>query len=136
MTFRYEEFDLSGVRTYPLASRKSKASAADFAVPYRPGTGVAGLLASLPRLLAGNDFRVVTEAILAARRRGAGVVCAWSAPSTCHLFFVTWNVPIFVSVSPALHISWASASGSRRRVGHNRTRRACECCTIMLSSWI
>src|SRR5688500_7700239 len=31
----YEEFDLSGVRTYPLASRKSKANAADFAKPYR-----------------------------------------------------------------------------------------------------
>ena len=39
--FTYEEFDLSGVRTYPLASRKSKANAADFAKPYRRGGGVA-----------------------------------------------------------------------------------------------
>ena len=31
MKFSYEEFDLSGVKTYPLASRKSKASAVDFA---------------------------------------------------------------------------------------------------------
>ncbi len=31
MPFRYEEFDLSGVRTYPLSSRRSKARAEDFA---------------------------------------------------------------------------------------------------------
>jgi len=31
MPFPYEEFDLSGVRTYPLASRRSKARAEDFA---------------------------------------------------------------------------------------------------------
>jgi len=79
MPFRYEEFDLSGVRTYPLASRKSKASAQDFAVPYRPGTGVAGLLASLPRLLAGSDFRAVTEAVLAARRQRGAIVWGFGA---------------------------------------------------------
>ena len=35
--FTYEEFDLSGVRTYPLASRQSKANAEDFARPLRAG---------------------------------------------------------------------------------------------------
>ena len=33
MKLPYDEFDLSGVRTYPLASRTSKANAADFATP-------------------------------------------------------------------------------------------------------
>ena len=37
MKFAYEEFDLSGVRTYPLASRASKANAADFAQAVRAG---------------------------------------------------------------------------------------------------
>ena len=48
MTFPYEPFDLSGVRTYPLASRASKARAADFARPYTPGAGLAGWIDRLP----------------------------------------------------------------------------------------
>ena len=63
MKLRYEEFDLSGVRTYPLASRKSKASAGDFARPYRPGSGLSGFLESLPNILAAADFRAVVAAI-------------------------------------------------------------------------
>ena len=35
MTFPYEEFDLSGVRTYPLAARESKVRVADFAKPVK-----------------------------------------------------------------------------------------------------
>ena len=74
MPFPYEEFDLSGIKTYPLKSRKSKARAEDFARPYQRGTGVAGLLASLPSILAGAEFRQVVTAILEARQRGGGIV--------------------------------------------------------------
>ncbi len=74
MPFPYEEFDLSGVRTYPLASRPSKVSMQDLASPYAKGTGVAGWLSSLPRLLAGSDLRAVVTAMLDARRRDAGIV--------------------------------------------------------------
>ena len=69
MKLPYEEFDLSGIRTYPLASRRSKANAADFAAPYAPGSGIRGWIASLPRILAGSDFAEVVEAIAAARAR-------------------------------------------------------------------
>ena len=41
MTFPYEEFDLSGVSTYPLKSRRSKTRAEDFARPYAGGSGLA-----------------------------------------------------------------------------------------------
>jgi hypothetical protein len=74
MRFPYEEFDLSGVRTYPLASRKSKATAADFARPYEPGTGLSGFIASLPAILAAADFKAVVSAIGKARAGGAGIV--------------------------------------------------------------
>ena len=74
MKLRYEEFDLSGIRTYPLASRASKVRLADFARPHRPGGGVQELVASLPRLLAGNDFRAVVEATIAARRAERPIV--------------------------------------------------------------
>lgn len=74
MPFPYEDFDLSGVRTYPLASRPSKVQVGDFATPYDRDHGVGGLLHSLPRLLAGADFRAVVDAVSTARRGGGGVV--------------------------------------------------------------
>jgi hypothetical protein len=72
--FPYEEFDLSDVRTYPLASRKSKANAADFARLYRPGGGMRAFLDSLPRVLAAADFTAVVAAIRRARAEERGVV--------------------------------------------------------------
>jgi hypothetical protein len=74
MILPYEEYDLTGVATYPLASRPSKVRTADFARPFEPGTGVAGLIASLPRILAGDDVRAVVRAIGEARRAGAPVI--------------------------------------------------------------
>ncbi len=74
MPFPYEPFDLSGIATYPLASRASKARAADFATPYRPGSGVPGLLASLPAILAGADFPAIVAAMRAAKSAGGGIV--------------------------------------------------------------
>jgi hypothetical protein len=74
MILPYEEFDLTGVATYPLASRPSKVRAADFARPFEPGSGVSGLVASLPRILAGDDFRAIVQAIVEARRAGAPVI--------------------------------------------------------------
>ena len=72
--FPYEDFDLTGVRTYPLSSRKSKAKAEDFAKVYRPGSGVRGLLESLPDILAAADFRAVVGAIKDASAGGRGVL--------------------------------------------------------------
>jgi hypothetical protein len=72
--FRYEDFDLSSVTTYPLASRKSKAHADDFARPYAAGSGLAGFVESLPKILAGSDFRAVVEAIRTARAADRGVL--------------------------------------------------------------
>jgi len=74
MRFDYEEFDLSGVQTYPLKSRPSKARAEDFAKPYRAGSGVPGLLDSLPSVLAAQDFKAVVTAMAEARRAGRGIV--------------------------------------------------------------
>ena len=74
MKLPYEQFDLSGVRTYPLRSRKSKVSLAQFATAYEKGSGVAGLMNSLPSLLAGRDFRAVVAAMLDARRNDRAIV--------------------------------------------------------------
>ena len=74
MPFSYEEFDLTGVRTYPLASRKSKARADDFAKPSTPGTSFKSWFDALPAILAAEDLRRVVRAIVGARQRGAGVI--------------------------------------------------------------
>jgi hypothetical protein len=72
--FDYEEFDASDVRTYPLASRRSKANAADFARPLPPGAGIADFVESLPSILAGADFKAVVRAVRAAHAGGRGIV--------------------------------------------------------------
>jgi len=74
MKFTYDAFDLTGVRTYPLASRTSKARAADFARPHVPGDGIAGWVARLPKILAAADFVAVVDALVAARAARAGIV--------------------------------------------------------------
>jgi hypothetical protein len=71
--FDYEEFDPSGLRTYPLASRKSKARVEDFARAGQPGMSLAAFVAALPNLLAGADFRAVVDAVVRASR-GRGIV--------------------------------------------------------------
>jgi hypothetical protein len=70
----YEEFDLSGVRTYPLASRTSKANAADFARPYAPGAGMRGWLDALPDILGGAEFKAFVGALARARADGRGLL--------------------------------------------------------------
>lgn len=74
MKFPYEEFDLSGVKTYPLASRRSKANSADFAKPFKSGGGIAGLIESLPDILGAADFKSVVAAMRAARDAGRGII--------------------------------------------------------------
>jgi len=74
MKLPYEEFDLSGVKTYPLRSRASKVSLEQFATPYKKGTGLDGLLKTLPSLLAASDFKAVVQAMLAARTGGRAIV--------------------------------------------------------------
>lgn len=74
MIFPYAEFDLSGVKTYPLKSRASKARVEDFARPVAPGGSMGAFVDALPALLAGADFKAVVRAIADARRADAGVV--------------------------------------------------------------
>jgi hypothetical protein len=77
--FTYDDFDLSGVRTYPLASRKSKANAADFSKPYRAGGGLSALIDSFPAILAAADFKAVVAAIRTARDGGRGIIWGFGA---------------------------------------------------------
>ncbi len=66
--------DLSGIRTISLAERGGKVKQTDFARVYEAGGGVAGLLASLPRILAADTLRSVVDAIAAARENRKPVI--------------------------------------------------------------
>jgi hypothetical protein len=105
--FPYEEFDLSGVRTYPLASRASKARAADFARPYQPGAGLGAWLDRLPNLLAAADFRAVVDAIVSARARGAGVVWGLGA-----LVVKTGLSPVLIDLMERGFVSAIATNGA------------------------
>jgi hypothetical protein len=72
--FTYEDFDLSAIRTYPLASRVSKSRVEDFAAPVPPGSTVRALVESMPDVLAAADFKAVVRAIAQARAGGRGIV--------------------------------------------------------------
>jgi hypothetical protein len=74
MPFQYEEFDVSGIRTYALASRKSKANAEDFARPVERGASFRRWFDSLPAILGAADVRRAVDAIAAAKKRNAGIV--------------------------------------------------------------
>src|SRR5262245_887093 len=74
MSFPYEEFDLSGVRTYPLKSRRSKVTTAAFAKQPGAATTVSQFVDSLPDILAAADLKAIVRAITVARRDGSGVV--------------------------------------------------------------
>jgi len=77
--FPYEEFDLSGVRTYPLASRQSKARVEDFARPYEKGSGVGAWIDRLPNILAGADFKAIVSRLQRAKREDGGIIWGFGA---------------------------------------------------------
>jgi hypothetical protein len=63
---------LGGVKTYPIASRKSKVSVADFAKPSASNASLTRFLDALPNFLAAHDLRGLLFAMQRARRqRGA-----------------------------------------------------------------
>jgi len=66
--------NFAGLKTVPLRERGGKVNIADFASVYRAGSGVAGWLDSLPRILAGNSFRAVVDALAAARKRQRAII--------------------------------------------------------------
>ncbi len=74
MPFPYEEFDLSGVRTYPLSSRASKARAEDFGKPLKSGATFREWFDSLPGILGAADLRRAVDAIATAKQAGHGVI--------------------------------------------------------------
>ncbi len=107
MKIPYHEFDPSQIRTYPLASRASKARIENFAVPYRPGSGIAGLLGSMPGMLAGAEFKAVVAAMHAARAAGRAIIWGLGA----HVF-KTGLSPVLVDLMQRGFVSAVATNGA------------------------
>jgi hypothetical protein len=69
-----QPIDLSGLRTVSLKARGGKVRIDDFANPYQKGSGVMGLMQSLPRILAADSFRLLVEQIVLARKAAKPIV--------------------------------------------------------------
>ena len=72
--YEIEPLRFDGIRTYPLAKRRSKVSVREFARPLRRGASARELLDSLPRILAAEDLRAVAVAIRKARARRKAIL--------------------------------------------------------------
>ncbi len=107
MTFPYEPFDLSDVRTYPLASRQSKARREDFGRAWDPSTGMAGWIDSLPKMLAASDLRAVAAAMRAAHSADRGLVWGFGA----HLLKVGLG-PVLIDLMARGYVSAIALNGA------------------------
>ncbi|MBM3776467.1 MAG: hypothetical protein FJW37_15095, partial [Acidobacteria bacterium] len=103
--------DFTNLKTVALADRGGKVRAADFARPYRKGAGVAALIDSMPRILAGNSFRDVVAALAEARARkreilwglGGHVIKCGLAPVLVELMRGGWATGFAMNGSAAIH---------------------------------
>ena len=73
---QYAEKPLSfdALKTVPIDARGGKVQIEHFARPYREGEGIAGLLESLPKLLAADSFRRVIEALERAKAQKRAIL--------------------------------------------------------------
>src|SRR5207253_3886968 len=65
---------LEGVRTYPLASRRSKVALDDFARPIDGAASLEAFLDSLPNILAVQSLRELAKQIRRARELGKPII--------------------------------------------------------------
>lgn len=69
-----EPMEFRALRTVGLKERGGKVKTGDFARVYRKGSGIGGLVDSLPRILAGDSFRAVVEAVAEARAKKRAIL--------------------------------------------------------------
>jgi hypothetical protein len=99
--------DIGMMRTRSIHQRVSKVQIQEFAKVYEKGSGVKGLLNSLPHILAGVGFHSVVKAILDARARQKAVIWALGA----HVIKCGLN-PILIQLMKHNFISAVALNGA------------------------
>lgn len=97
----------SGLKTYSLLSRKSKVDVKDFAKDYRPSSGFAEFLDSLPDILAGKDFKDFVALVRAAKTKKRAILFALGA----HVIKVGLN-PVIIRLMKEGWISGLALNGA------------------------
>jgi hypothetical protein len=107
--YQQQPIDLSRVETYPLASRPSKVTARDFAKPLTDDEAreAAALLDSLPRILAADTLRSITEAIIEAKSKNRAII--WGVGG--HVI-KTGLAPILIDLARRGFVSAIAMNGS------------------------
>ncbi len=72
--YKIQPIEFAGLKTIPLAARGGKVRVEDFAASYAQGSGLRGWLNSLPKILAGESFRAVVDALGKARAAGKPII--------------------------------------------------------------
>lgn len=101
----------SGLKTYPLLSRKSKVDVKDFAKEYHPSSGFPEFLNSLPSILAGKDFNEFVSIVRAAKisqkailfALGAHVIKVGLNPVIIHLMKEGWITGLALNGAGIIH---------------------------------
>lgn len=76
MSPKFAPIDLSEINTYPIRDRKNMVKIEDFARICAPNSPFIDFIDSLPRMLAGNNFRSIVKAIINARQSDKPVIFA------------------------------------------------------------
>ncbi len=76
---KYDQIDVTKIKTYSVRERLSKASIDASAVPYLKGGSLAEFIDSLPDFLAAKDIRAVAAAVVSARKAGRPVILGMGA---------------------------------------------------------
>lgn len=72
--YKVKPIDLSGIATYPLASRPSKVTTADFGKPAPNDSSLKDFLDSLPNILAARELRELAGLIREAKQKGRAII--------------------------------------------------------------
>lgn len=107
--YQQQPIDLSGIETYPLASRPSKVTVRDFAKALSDdeARNIAALLNSLPRVLAADTLRSVAGAIIDAKSKNRAII--WGVGG--HVI-KTGLAPILIDLARRGFVSAIAMNGS------------------------
>jgi hypothetical protein len=103
----FPPLDFDRIRTYPIRERPNKVHLNELARAWKDGGSLAQFIDSLPRILAGNDFRAVVDATVAAVRQQRPVVVMMGA----HTIKCGLN-PIFIDLIKRGVISAIALNGA------------------------
>ena len=110
MPSKYDDLkplDLDKVKTYPLASRRSKVNLQDFAKPISGNASLSDFLSSLPNVLGGQSIREIADRVRRARELKKPII--WGIGG--HVI-KTGLAPVIIDLMKRGYVSAIAANGS------------------------